>query len=106
MRELAAPAILGCDSLKKQGMVIEFQKNIVSSLCLPTLQTQLSLNNARMCTLILDSDYPQPIPYPTTAMTPELDMPSDFHPSLGPLLQDTAKFSAKHKESLQLQSMP
>ena len=93
--ELAAPAILGCDFLKKQGIVIDFQKNIVSSLCLPTLQAQLSLNNARMCTLILDSDYPQAIPYPTTAMTPELDMPSDFHPSLGPLLQRHSKIFSK-----------
>ena len=58
VRELAAPTILGCDFLKKQGIVIDFQKNIVSSLCLPTLQAQLSLNNARMCTLILDSYFP------------------------------------------------
>ena len=95
VRELAAPAILGCDFLKKQSIVIDFQKNIVSSLCLPTLQAQLSLNNARMCTLILDSDYPQAIPYPTTAMTPELEMPSDFHRSLGPLLQRHSKIFSK-----------
>lgn len=61
VKELSAPAILGCDFLKKHGIVIDFQKNIVSSLCLPTLQAQLSLNNASMCTLVLDSDYPQAV---------------------------------------------
>ena len=41
-----------------------------------------------MCTLVLDNDYPQAIPYPATTSKPEPDMPTDYHPSLEILLKE------------------
>ena len=97
VENLSAPAILGCDFLKR---VVDFQKNVVSSCLFLTLQAQLNLHQASVCTLVLDNDYPQAIPYPATTSKPELDMPIDYHPSLyrnaaegtqHNILQDTRK---------------
>ena len=41
-----------------------------------------------MCTLVLDNDYPQAIPYPATTLKPEFDFPTDCHPLLKPVLEE------------------
>ena len=88
VENLSAPAILGCDFLKKEGIVIDFQKNVFSSYRFPTLQGQLGVHQPSVCTLVPDNDYPQAIPHPTTTLKPELDMPTDYHPSLKQLLKE------------------
>ena len=94
VKSLSAPAILGCDFLKREGIVIDFQKNVVRSCHFPTLQVQLNLHQASMCTLVLDNDYPQTIPYPAT-VKPELDMPTDYDPSLELLLKERSAIFCK-----------
>ena len=56
-----------------------------------------------MCTLVLDNDYPQAIPYPAT-MKPEHDMPteSDFHELL--LKEHGTIFYNTQEERLQLEN--
>jgi len=95
VENLSASAILGCDFLKREGIVIDFQNNIFSSHQIPTLKGQLNPHQASVCTLVLDNDYPQAIPYPATTLKPELDMPTDYHPSLKLLLKEHSTIFCK-----------
>lgn len=87
VENLSAPAILGCDFLTKVGMIIDFQRGMFKSCQFPMLQGQLNLLPTRACTVILDSEYPQAIPYPATTLEPEFDIPTDCHPLLESLLK-------------------
>jgi len=51
-----------------------------------------------VCTLVLDDNYPQAIPYPATTLSPELDMPTDYHPSLKLLLKEQSTIFCKTLE--------
>ena len=47
-----------------------------------------------MCTLVPDNNYPQAISYPAT-VKPELDMPTDYDPSLEMLLKECSTIFCK-----------
>jgi len=59
------------------------------------MKGQLNPHQASVCTLVLDNDYPQAIPYPATTLKPELDMPTDYHPSLKLLLKEHSTMLCK-----------
>ena len=59
------------------------------------LQGQLNLHQTSVCTLVLDNDYPQAIPYPATTLKPEFDFPTDCHPLLKPVLEEHSAIFCK-----------
>ena len=51
------------------------------------MQGNLTLRSSSICTLTLDTEFPQAIPYKTDSSGNELDFPTDFHQSLEPILR-------------------
>ena len=80
--KLSAPAILGCDFLKRFHVFIDFGDSSFGSRKFPDLKGQLLLRQVHLCNLVLDNEYPQAIPHRTETSESELDMPTDYHPSL------------------------
>ena len=80
--KLSAPAILGCDFLNRFHVFIDFGDRTFGSSKFPDLKGQLLLRHMHLCNLVLDCEYPQAIPHRTETSESELDMPTDYHPSL------------------------
>ena len=80
--KLSAPAILGCDFLNRFHVFIDLGDRTFGSSKFPDLKGQLLLRHMHLCNLVLDCEYPQAIPHRTETSESELDMPTDYHPSL------------------------
>ena len=80
--KLSTPAILGCNFLKRFHVFINFGRSTFGSSKFPDLKDQLLLGQVHLYNLMLDSEYPQAIPHRTETSESELDMPTDYHPSL------------------------
>ena len=93
--KLSAPAILGCNFLKKYNILIDFGHGTFSSRQYPNLQGQLLFRQVHLCTLVLDNEYPQAIPYKTDTTKSELDMPTDYHSSLESTLKQHSSIFQK-----------
>ena len=89
VKRLSAPAILGCDFLTKHGLIIDFEKGTFHSRDPLAAEGQLSLKAANVCTLVLDEEVPQAMPFTDCSVgSTELEMPQDCHSALGPVLKE------------------
>ena len=68
--------------LKRFYVFIDFGDSSFSSRKFPDLKGQLLLRQVHLCNLVLDNECPQAIPHRTETSESELDMPTDYHPSL------------------------
>lgn len=85
---LSAPAILGCDFLTRHELVLDLGKGTFHDRD-PLKNGQLSLRRHDNCMLVLDDQCPQAMPFRNeTDGQRKLDMSSDYHPSLGPILKE------------------
>lgn len=69
------------------GTAIDFDCGTFGSRQFPDSQDQLLLRQVHLCTLVLDIEYPQAIPYRAETSENELDMATDYHSSLDSTLE-------------------
>lgn len=93
---LSAPVILGCDFLTMHRLILDFRRGICHNKLFLN-ETKLSLQPTHSCNLVLDEECPQAVSYPASKASGEqLDMLSEFHPTLGPVLRDHEALFQRH----------
>lgn len=91
---LSVSVILGCDFLRAQNLILDFQKSAFYSAKNPYRQGKLCsqlcshIPSPQSCTLVLDDDCPQAVPLKVKPSQQTLEMPTDYHPALSQVLQD------------------
>ena len=90
VEHLSTPVVLGCDFLTNNGIVLHFKHGTFHRAEDPDQRLQLLPAEAIPCHLItVDDDCPQAIPTKCRDYDPNtVDMPSDVHPSLKPVLEE------------------
>ena len=88
VEHLSTPVILGCDYLTDNGFVLHFKQGVFHRTDNP--DQKLQLEAAIPCYLVsIDDDCPQAIPTKCQDYgSARIDMPSDIHPSLAPVLDE------------------
>ena len=91
VEHLSTPVILGCDYLTDNGFVLHFKQGVFHRADNPDQKLQLLPAEAAIpCYLVsIDDDCPQAIPTKCQDYgSARIDMPSDIHPSLAPVLDE------------------
>lgn len=92
VENLSVPAILGCDFLTTHDIVLDFGRGTFRHRSPQWMEGKLSLQPHNSCNLVLDEECPPAMPFKSnTGDQAELDMPTEYHPALRPVLREHQK---------------